>query len=69
MSFLYPISSDMKGPTIVPHRVSTASTATGRLLMRRITLISSPTMSSLCFFQSASEAMKNVVLPESPYGV
>ena len=59
----------MNGPTTVPHRVSTASTATGRLLIRRITLISSPTMSALCFFQSASDEMKKVVLPESPYGV
>ena len=56
----------MNGPTMVPHRVSTASTATGRLLMRRITLISSPTMSALCLRQSASDEMKNVVLPESP---
>ena len=56
----------MNGPTTVPQRVSTASTATGRLLIRFMTLTSWPTMSLRCLFQSASELMKNVVLPESP---
>ena len=41
----WPVSSVMNGPTIVPLRVSTASTATGRLLIRFITLTSWPTMS------------------------
>ena len=57
----------MKGPTIVPLRVSTASTAMGRLLIRFITLTSWPTMSLAFFFQPASSSMKKVVLPESPY--
>jgi hypothetical protein len=64
-----PVSSDMNGPTMVPFRVSTASTATERLLIRFITLTSWPATSFWCRFQSASDEMKNVVLPESPYGV
>ena len=59
----------MNGPTTVPCLVSTASTATGRWLIRFITLTSWPAMSGRCRFQSASDEMKNVVLPESPYGV
>ena len=59
----------MNGPTTVPCRVLTASTATARLLIRFMIFSSSPTMSSQLRSQSASEAMKKVVLPESPYGV
>jgi hypothetical protein len=40
-----PVNSDMNGPTTVPLRVRTASTATGRLLIRFITLTSLPMMS------------------------
>ena len=65
----YPVSSVMKGPTIVPCRVSTASTAMGRGLMRFITFASSPRIDPAYFDQSSSEEMKNVVFPESPYGV
>ena len=59
----------MNGPTMVPCRVMHASTAAALLLIRFITLSSWPTMSSASLSQSASDSMKNVVLPESPYGV
>ena len=58
----------MTGPTTVPWRVMTASTAAARQLMRFMTFSSSPTRSSACASQSRSPWMKNVVLPESPYG-
>ena len=56
----------MNGPTIVPCRVMHASTAAAWLLMRFITLRSWPSRSAAQASQSCSEAMKNVVLPESP---
>ena len=59
----------MNGPTMVPCVVMHASTAAALLSMRFITLSCSPTMSSAYVSQSASDLMKNVVLPESPYGV
>ena len=59
----------MSGPTSVPCRVMTPSIAASRQLIRRITLSSSRAMSAACSSQSAWEAMKNVVWPESPYGV
>ena len=59
----------MNGPTTVPWRVLTASTAAARLLMRFMILSSSPTMCSASRRQSPSSLMKKVVLPESPYGV
>ena len=58
----------MTGPTTVPWRVITASTAAARQLMRFMTFSSSSTRSSACSSQSRSPLMKNVVLPESPYG-
>ncbi len=61
--------SVMNGPTIVPWRVMQASTAAAELLIRFITFSSWPTMFSLSRSQSASDLMKKVVLPESPYGV
>ena len=61
--------SRITGPTSVPWRVITASSAAASQLMRRMTLSSSPTMSSASRSQSLSPQMKNVVLPESPYGV
>ena len=59
----------MNGPTTVPCRVFTASTATARFVIRFITLSCSSTMCSELASQSLSCLMKNVVLPESPYGV
>lgn len=56
----------MNGPTTVPWRVLTASTAAARLRIRFITLICSSTTSAEHLFQSSREATKNVVLPESP---
>ena len=56
----------MNGPTIVPCRVMQASTAAAWLLMRFITLSSWPPRSAAQESQPGSEAMKNVVLPESP---
>jgi len=62
--------SAMIGPTSVPCRVSTASTATARQLIRFITFISTPVSSedSSALSQEALSLMKNVVLPESPQG-
>ena len=59
----------MKGPTTVPWRVITASTAAALLRIRFMILSSSSIISSESRSQSDSLAMKNVVLPESPYGV
>jgi hypothetical protein len=59
----------MNGPTIVPCLVMHASTAAAWLLMRFITLSCWPSMSAAQASQSRSDLMKNVVLPESPYGV
>ena len=60
--------SFISGPTSVPHRVSTASTAIARWSIRRMTLSSLPPSGSLAEYlsQSAWDLMKNVVLPESP---
>ncbi len=60
----------MIGPTRVPCRVSTASTATARQLIRFITLSSTPvsSWSSAAASQPSRSVMKNVVLPESPQG-
>ena len=54
---------------MVPCRVMHASTAAALLSIRFITFSCSPTMSSASLSQSPSALMKNVVLPESPYGV
>ena len=62
----WPVRSVISGPTIVPWRVSTASTAAARLLIRFITLSSCDAMSSAFLSQSRCPRMKNVVLPESP---
>ena len=59
----------MNGPTMVPCLVMHASTAAAWLLMRFITLSCWPSMSAAKSSQSRSDLMKNVVLPESPYGV
>ena len=59
----------MNGPTTVPCRVSTASTAMPRLLIRFMIFCCWPTMSSANLSQSASLVRKNVVFPLSPYGV
>ena len=59
----------MNGPTTVPCRVLTASTATAWLLIRFMIFRSWPTMSSQSRSHSAWLVMKNVVFPESPYGV
>ena len=59
----------MNGPTTVPCRVSTASTATALLLIRFITFACCPAMAPAWEAQSDSEATKKVVFPESPYGV
>ena len=59
----------MNGPTIVPCRVRTASTAMASLLIRFITFACWPAISAAHRSQSASEVRKKVVLPESPYGV
>ena len=56
----------MKGPTTVPWRVITASTAAALLRIRFMILSSSSTICSASRSQSDSFAMKNVVLPESP---
>ena len=56
----------MKGPTSVPWRVMQASTAAALLRMRFMIFSSWPTMSCAWRSQSSAEAMKNVVLPESP---
>ena len=48
--------------------VSTASTATSWLLMRFIIFSSSPTIVLGVPVPVARPSMKNVVLPESPYG-
>ena len=63
--------SFISGPTSVPYRVRTASTAIARWSIRRMTLSSWSASGSLAALlsQSASLLMKNVVLPESPYGV
>ena len=60
--------SFMSGPTSVPCRVSTASTAIARCSILRITFSSAELSGSLAALasQSASVLMKNVVLPESP---
>ena len=57
----------MNGPTMVPWRVMTASTASAvlRLILVMI-LASSPAITSACRFQPSWSAMKNVVFPESP---
>ena len=59
----------MKGPTMVPCRVMQASTAAALLLIRFIAFSSCPMMLEECAAQSCVDLMKNVVLPESPYGV
>jgi hypothetical protein len=59
----------MTGPTTVPWRVRTASMADAAQLMRFMTFSSSAASSAASLSQSASLWMKNVVLPESPYGV
>ena len=56
----------MNGPTIVPYLVMHASTAAAWLLMRFITLSCWPPRSAAQASQSRCDAMKNVVLPESP---
>ena len=57
----------MNGPTTVPWRVLTASTAAARLVIRFMTLRSSPTTSVAQVFHSSREETKKVVFPESPY--
>ena len=60
--------SFISGPTSVPCRVSTASTAIARWSIRRMTLSSCSASGSFAahLSQSAPVRMKNVVLPESP---
>ena len=62
----WPVRSGITGPTSVPCRVITPSSAAAAQLMRRITFSSSPTMCSACLSQSLRPLMKNVVFPESP---
>ncbi len=64
-----PTSSAISGPTRVPCRVITPSIASSRGSIRFITLIWFPAIFFSSRFQSCSRAMKNVVCPESPYGV
>src|SRR5680860_1585328 len=59
----------MNGPTIVPCLVMHASTAAALLSIRFMTLSCSPMMSPAYLSKSTFDLMKNVVLPESPYGV
>ena len=69
VSSLWPMSSVMSGPTIVPWRVIVASIAVERQLSRRMILTSGSAATVFsAFFQSRSDLMKKVVRPESPYG-
>ena len=56
----------MKGPTMVPCRVMTASTARAVLRIRFMILLSRLARLIACLVQSDSSATKKVVLPESP---
>ena len=57
----------MNGPTMVPCRVITASTAIAVFRAMRFMIFASwPAMTSAWRSQSASVATKNVVFPESP---
>ena len=57
----------MNGPTMVPWRVMTASTASAVLRLILVMILASwPANTSACRFQPSWSAMKNVVFPESP---